>query len=159
MKWIYDLSHEELKDGLMDLGLKGFAADQVSQWLYGKNVPEIASWSNVSKANRQLLAKHFDTRHPTVLQENRDDEGTTKFLLELTGKQRIEAVFMPEKHHYTFCISAQVGCALKCAFCATGQMGFKRNLSSGEILAQVLLLRKELEDYGGKINIVLMGMG
>lgn len=159
MKWIYDLSYGELKHELTALGLKAFAADQVFLWLYGKNVPQIDAWSNVSKSNRQQLPQYFDTSQLTVLTENRDDEGTAKFLFQLADNHRIEAVLIPEKHHFTFCISTQVGCALKCAFCATGRLGFTRNLSSGEILSQVLILKKSLGEYEGKINVVLMGMG
>lgn len=159
MKWIYDLSYGELKNELTDLGLKAFAADQVFLWLYSKNVPQIDEWTNVSKTNRERLLQNLDTSPPIILKENRDNEGTTKFLFRLVDKHCVEAVLIPEKHHYTFCISTQVGCALNCAFCATGRLGFTRNLSSGEILSQVLLLKKSLGDYEGKINIVLMGMG
>lgn len=163
MKWIYDLSYDRLKEEIVAANLKKFAADQIFQWLYVKNIQDIDKWSNVSKTNREKLSKLFDTQLNTILDIKKDPRGTQKFLVELPDKHKIEAVLIPEKNHYTLCISTQVGCGLKCKFCATGEMGFKRNLSPGEILSQVLLLKKaiaEYEDnYTGKINIVFMGMG
>jgi 23S rRNA (adenine(2503)-C(2))-methyltransferase len=159
MKWIYDLSYDQLKEEIGTAKLKKYTTDQVFQWLYRKNIQDTDKWTNLSKTSRDTLSGCFDTRLNTVLNIFEDQEGTKKFLVQLADEHNIEAVLIPEKHHYTFCISTQVGCPLNCAFCATGRMGFKRNLSSGEIVSQVLLLKKELADYTGKINIVLMGMG
>jgi len=159
MKLIYESSYDELKNELASAGLKTFAADQVFQWIYGKNIQDINEWSNISKPNREILSNLFDTRLITVLNTSTDTHNTKKLLFELEDKNKIEGVIIPEKHHYTFCISTQVGCPLKCGFCATGALGFKRNLTTGEIINEVLLLKKELPDYTGKINIVLMGMG
>jgi 23S rRNA (adenine2503-C2)-methyltransferase len=159
MKWIYDLPYERLREEITALQLKPFTADQVFSWLYAKNIQEVSQWHNISKTNRQLLADCFDTALDTLVKINEDQEGTKKILVELRDRHKIEAVLIKEKPHYTFCISTQVGCPLKCKFCATGRGGFKRNLSTGEIVSQVLLLKKHLGDYKGKINIVLMGMG
>ena len=163
MKWIYDLSYDQLKEELTAANFKKFAADQVFQWIYAKNLQDTAKWSNISKAHREILSGLYDTGLNKILDIKKDPQGTKKFLVELADKHRIEAVLIPEKNHYTFCISTQVGCPLKCKFCATGTMGFKRNLRSGEILSQVLLLKKSVDDdegnYTGKINIVFMGMG
>ena len=94
-----------------------------------------------------------------MLERRGDDQGTRKFLIGLADGLQIETVLIREKDHYTLCLSTQVGCALACAFCATGTMGFRRNLSSGEMLTQVLTLKKELGEYSGKLNLVFMGMG
>ena len=159
MKWIYDLSFAQLKEEVTALNLKAYTADQIFSWLYAKNVQDINQWSNIGKTSRLILSETYDTSLNPILEVNADRSGTKKLLIELQDKLRIEAVLIKESPHYTFCISTQVGCALGCKFCATGTMGFKRNLSPGEIVSQVLLLKKQLPDYKGKINIVLMGMG
>jgi 23S rRNA (adenine2503-C2)-methyltransferase len=159
MKWIYDLSVDRIKEEMNAVNIKKFVADQIFSWIYAKNIQDINQWTNISKANQQILANFYDTTLDTILKINEDQEGTKKILVELRDKHKIEAVLIKEQPHYTFCISTQVGCPLKCKFCATGRMGFKRNLSPGEIVSQVLLLKKQLRDYKGKINIVLMGMG
>ena len=159
MKWIYDLSVDRLKEEMNAVNIKKFVADQIFSWIYAKNIQDITQWTNISKTNRQILANLYDTTLDTILKINEGPGGTKKILVELRDKHKIEAVLIKEQPHYTFCISTQVGCPLKCQFCATGRMGFKRNLSPGEIVSQVLLLKKQLRDYKGKINIVLMGMG
>ena len=159
MIWIYDLTCEQLKNALFIAGMKPFVTDQVFQWLYGKNQPDIAEWLNISKTNRSTLAQTYDTKPITAIDISKDDQGTKKILFQLADNYRVESVLIKEKTHYTFCISTQVGCALKCSFCATGAMGFKRDLTAGEILCQVLMLKKELVQYTGKINLVFMGMG
>jgi 23S rRNA (adenine2503-C2)-methyltransferase len=159
MKWIYDLSVDRLKEEMSAVNIKKFVVDQIFSWIYAKNIQDMTQWINISKTNRQILANLYDTTLNTILKINEDQEGTKKILVELRDKHKIEVVLIKEQPHYTFCISTQVGCPLKCKFCATGRMGFKRNLSPGEIVSQVLLLKKQLQDYKGKINIVLMGMG
>lgn len=159
MKWIYDLSYDQLAAEFSAGGLKKFVTDQVFQWLYLKNNQDIDQWSNISKENRAFLAEQYSTALNTLLDCQADDHGTRKLLVQLHDGEKIEAVCIPEKDHYTFCLSTQVGCALGCKFCATGKLGFKRNLTVGEILMQILLLEKQLEAYTGKINLVLMGMG
>lgn len=159
MKWLLDLSHRDLTRELENLGIKGYTADQIFQWIYLKNNQDIDQWTNVSKVNRALLEDHFYADLNTHLTSEEDNEGTRKVLIELEDKSQIEAVFMKEKSHFTFCISTQVGCPLGCKFCATGKMGFIRNLTPGEILSQVLHLRKDIADYSGKLNLVFMGMG
>ncbi|HLP49115.1 MAG TPA: 23S rRNA (adenine(2503)-C(2))-methyltransferase RlmN [Candidatus Kapabacteria bacterium] len=159
MKWIYDLTYEQLKEEITAAGIKKFTVDQVFQWLYQKNVQDIFAWTNISKTNQHILARKFDTSLNKIITKIEDQQGTKKILFELPDQYRIESVLIKEKDHYTFCISTQVGCALNCRFCATGRMGFKRNLTPGEILSQVLSLEKEIPGYTGKLNIVLMGMG
>ncbi len=159
MNWIYDYSYEELKHAFKDLGFQAFVTDQIFLWLYLKNIQDIDNWSNISIKNRETIKHHFDTNLTPVQTLEKDGHGTHKFLFSLQDGHAIEAVLIPEKHHYTLCISTQVGCPLKCAFCATGTMGFKRNLTAGEILSQILAIKKEIPDYTGKLNIVFMGMG
>lgn len=159
MKWIYDLSYEELENDVLKLHLSKYSVDQIFLWLYRKINPVIDSWSNIAKKNREILKAMFDTRLDRIVDIRTDDHGTLKFLLRMRDGQMIESVLMKEKEHHTCCISSQVGCSLNCVFCATGKMGFVRNLSAGEILSQLLLMKKHLGDFNGKLNIVFMGMG
>jgi 23S rRNA (adenine2503-C2)-methyltransferase len=157
--WILELQMDELKAGLVAAGFPAFTARQVFQWVYHKNNQDPASWSNIAKAGREKLNELFAWGLRPVLDRRGDSQGTRKFLIGLADAQKIETVLIPEKGRYTFCLSSQAGCALACRFCATGTMGFRRNLTAGEIVTQVLTLKKELGDYGGRINLVFMGMG
>ncbi|MCU0237395.1 MAG: 23S rRNA (adenine(2503)-C(2))-methyltransferase RlmN [Acidobacteria bacterium] len=157
--WILEMQLDELKAELHAAGFPAFTARQVFQWVYHKNNQDPASWSNVAKAGRERLAALYGLAPRPILERRGDAGGTRKFLIGLADNHRIETVLIPEKGHYTFCLSSQAGCALACAFCATGAMGFRRNLSAGEIVSQVLTLKKELGDYAGRINLVFMGMG
>jgi 23S rRNA (adenine2503-C2)-methyltransferase len=157
--WILDRQLSELNAELVAEGFRDYAARQVFQWVYFKNSQDVNSWSNIAKANRQKLAGLYDWELRPVLDRQDDGHGTRKLLIGLADGQKIETVLIPEKDHYTFCLSSQAGCPLACAFCATGAMGFRRNLTCGEIVTQVLSLRKELGAYAGKLNLVFMGMG
>ncbi len=157
--WIFERELAELKAELCVEGFRDYVARQVFQWVYHKNNQDVATWSNIAKAGRETLAGLYDWESRPVLDLQGDKQGTRKFLIGLADGQKIESVLIPEKGHYTFCLSSQVGCALACRFCATGAMGFRRNLTAGEIVTQVLTLKKELGDYDGRINLVFMGMG
>jgi 23S rRNA (adenine2503-C2)-methyltransferase len=157
--WILDRQLSELKEELRVAGFRDYTAGQVFQWLYQKNSQDPAAWSNIGKADREKLSGLYEWNCRPVLSVQNDDQGTRKLLIGLADGQKIETVLIREKDHYTFCLSTQVGCALACRFCATGTMGFRRNLSAGEIVSQVLTLKKELMDYAGKLNLVFMGMG
>ncbi len=159
MKWFFDLAPEELREDITDLGLKKFVADQLSLWILKKNLNDPENWRNIGKVNREILLKSFNFEYNRIVKVKKDKTGTEKFLFELIDGNRVESVLINEKDHYTFCISSQVGCPLGCKFCATGYLGFKRDLSPGEIISQIQMLRKELGDYSGKINLVFMGMG
>lgn len=117
----------------------------------------------LSKEIREWLSQHCDMRLPEILERHPSEDGSTKVVLGLTDGERIEAVHMPREvknPRVTLCISSQVGCAMGCAFCATGAMGIKRNLSSGEIVGQVLTLLRELgPENPHQITLVFMGMG
>ena len=157
--WILERQFNELKNELGAAGFRAFTARQVFQWVYQKNNQTPAAWSNIAKADRERIAELYDCACRPVLERRGDDQGTRKFLIGLADGLQIETVLIREKDHYTFCLSTQVGCALACAFCATGTMGFRRNLSSGEMLTQVLTLKKKSGEYCGKLNLVFMGMG
>jgi len=111
-------------------------------------------------ALRESLSDAAGLALPKIVRRQRSCDGTRKWLLDAGGGQLIESVFIPERSRGSLCVSSQVGCAVNCPFCATGQMGFSRNLSAAEIVAQTLVARRELAPEGRSItNIVFMGMG
>lgn len=104
--------------------------------------------------------EHFDVALPSVVSRFESADGTRRYLLRLADREAVEGVLIPEKQRFTFCISSQVGCALACEFCLTGQLGLTRNLSAGEIVSQVLVMMAEIPLGGAKrFSVVLMGMG
>jgi 23S rRNA (adenine2503-C2)-methyltransferase len=157
--WILERSLIELQDELRLAGFRGYTAQQIFQWLYQKNNQDPSTWSNLARQAREKLSGLYDCGCRPVLSVRSDTQGTAKYLIGLADGLKVESVLIKEKEHYTFCLSTQVGCALACRFCATGAMGFRRNLSAGEIVSQVLTLKKELGDYSGRLNLVFMGMG
>jgi 23S rRNA (adenine2503-C2)-methyltransferase len=163
---------KELSDFAVAAGEPRYRGDQLFVWLYGKGVVSVESMSDLGKKFRSRLhaAAFIQGVTPLTQQFSRRD-GATKFLFELRGGARIESVLIPpaaafrdgtadgedEQRRLTLCVSTQVGCPLDCAFCATGTMGFVRNLTAGEIVDQILQVKRAT---GRRItNIVFMGMG
>lgn len=159
---LLDLSFHQLEDLLASLGEKPFRARQVWQWLWQKGVASPLEMTNIPKELRARLAEAAEVRLPRVAKRLESTDGTVKFLLELDGGASIETVLIPEKTHYTQCLSTQAGCAMACTFCRTGRMGFTRNLTPGEILGQVLAAKAYLAQVQSPLslrNLVFMGMG
>jgi 23S rRNA (adenine2503-C2)-methyltransferase len=149
----------ELEQALVRLGHPRFHGRQIFQWIHRRGVTDFALMSDLSREMRGQLAEAFDILTPEVMRTERSADGTTKLLLRLADGKQIESVFIPDTPSQTFCISTQVGCAMKCAFCLTGKMGIDRNLTAGEIAGQVRVLARELRMLDVRFNIVLMGMG
>ena len=139
--------------------IAAFHARQVYRWIHRRGETDFAAMTDLSRALRALLADAFAIGTPIIAGRQASADGTRKFLLRLHDGRHIEAVFIPDTPAMTFCVSSQVGCAMDCAFCLTGRMGFIRNLDAGEIVAQVRLLARELDLLDSRFNIVLMGMG
>ena len=159
---VYDLSRDELATHLTDLGYERFRSDQAWTWLYQHKVLSFADMSNLPVALREELPNHLRLGSLEVVQDIRSSDGETrKLALRLPDGQLIETVVMRyEGIRRTACISTQAGCAMGCVFCATGQMGFARQLSVGEIVEQALHVARLLEAEGERLsNVVLMGMG
>ena len=159
---LIDLTFHELESLIVSLGEPPYRARQVWQWLWQKRCREIAGMTDVSKALRARLVEVAEIRWPAVEMVRESRDGTVKFLLALGDGERVECVLIPERDHYTACLSTQVGCAMGCGFCATGMLGFRRNMTPGEMLGQVLVARQYLADKGvelGLRNLVFMGMG
>ena len=158
---LYDLSRRELRSLLSSWGYSDFYAARTWDALYRQHVTTL---SGIPDLRPDLLASLSKETHldilPVKIATDSNDGFTRKFLLRLHDRQTIETVLMIFKGRATACVSTQVGCAMGCVFCATGQMGFKRHLSAGEIVAQVLHVSRILRDRGkGLRNVVLMGMG
>jgi 23S rRNA (adenine2503-C2)-methyltransferase len=149
----------EMEEALQQRGHPRYHARQIYSWIYSKGVVDFEQMTNLSRAMRADLPVQFRISTPEVVQRETSSDGTTKFLLGLEDGRRIESVFIPDTPAQTFCISTQVGCAMKCGFCLTGKMGLLRNLNAGEIAGQVRVLAGELGLRTLKFNIVLMGMG
>jgi len=141
-----------------NLGEKPFRARQIMHWLYQRYVTDYGQMTDLSTTLRKQLAEITQLDLPPVLKVEHSDDGTRKWLLDVGANQAVETVYIPEPSRGTLCISSQAGCALDCAFCATGYQGFNRNLTSAEILGQVVLAAREL-DGAPLTNVVFMGMG
>jgi 23S rRNA (adenine2503-C2)-methyltransferase len=154
-----DLELAELEQYLVSVGAPKFHARQIFHWIYARGVTDFGAMTDLGRDLREQLARSLDVSTPAVARRERSSDGTTKILLELADGQLIESVFIPDTPSQTFCISTQVGCAMRCAFCLTGRMGIVRNLTAAEIAGQVRVLLRELNMLGQRFNIVLMGMG
>jgi 23S rRNA (adenine2503-C2)-methyltransferase len=149
----------ELERALEALRRPKFHAGQIFRWIYKRGVTDFEAMSDLSRDLRAQLGREFTVTTPEVEKREQSSDGTSKFLLRLADGKHIESVCIPDSPGDTFCISTQVGCAMKCAFCLTGRMGIDRNLSAGEIAGQVRVLARELHLLDRRFNIVLMGMG
>ena len=153
------LTQQELKTYFAEKGHRAFRGAQVFHWMYNHLVDDFFLMNNLPKEIRQELADRCETRTLNyVTSEISPETGTKKYIFETTEENKIESVIIPEEKRITLCISTQVGCPLDCQFCATGLMGYKKNLTSGEIFDQYSLAAN---DYGKEkiTNIVYMGMG
>lgn len=154
-----ELDRQELQQAFADLGLPRFRGTQLFRWIYKRGVDQIDAMTDLSKDLRAALSTRAKISRPALVKKDTSSDGTTKFLFGLADGQRIESVYIPDTPNQTFCVSTQVGCAMKCAFCLTGTMGLIRNLTAGEIAGQVRVLAHETGLANQTFNIVLMGMG
>jgi 23S rRNA (adenine2503-C2)-methyltransferase len=158
---IYDLTLPELAEHLQNIGEPGYRARQIWEGLYRQFWQTPAEFTPLPGSLRSRLGElfEFQSLEPVRIYESPDGE-TIKTLFHLHDRRPIEAVLMRYRARRTLCISTQSGCAMGCVFCATGQMGFGRHLSSGEIVAQVIHYARLLNDEGQQVtNVVVMGMG
>jgi len=161
MKLIYDINFSELVSLMIEWDEPVYRARQIWQGLYRQYWSSPEQFTNIPTSLRIRLAETLEFKVLTLETTlNSSDGKTVKSLFKLPDGKFIEAVLMRYKKRNTLCISSQAGCAMGCVFCATGQMGFKRHLSSGEIVAQVMYYARQLnEEYKAVTNVVLMGMG
>ena len=162
---IYNSSLAELKSFFIGLDEKAFRADQLWNWLYVKGINKLSELNNISKKIINKIDDKYYLPQFKVSKSLLSKDGTRKWLFELEDGKAIETVYIPDKNRGTICVSSQVGCSLSCSFCYTGTMKFLRNLSTSEILGQIIYVKNILKDWNNKsdkkkiTNIVFMGMG
>ena len=166
---ILEYSREQLTGILAGLGEPKFRAAQLHRWLYSQEAADFASMSSIGAGLREKLASAYDIRTPSVLRSESDrqdcqsegEAATVKYLLQMPDGELVESVLIPSGDRMTACVSSQAGCPLQCEFCATGRMGFSRNLHAFEMTGQVYALQREAQRRPDSrlTNIVFMGMG
>lgn len=156
-KDLKSLSHKQLIEAVEQAGGKKFHADYILDFLHNKNTKSLNEITTISKSLRGKLEDDgYYISALELVETYFDDDGTTKYIFKTFDSCRIETVLLEDNNRLTICISSQIGCKMGCKFCATAKIGFKRNLSAGEIVDQVY----KVSDLAGKIsNVVFMGMG
>ncbi len=152
--------NEESVQGLCSgLKLKPFHTRELLKWIYNRRNLRPGEWTNLPLEARREIAARCETGLPRIVVDRSSSDKTRKLLLELVDGARFEVVLIPDGERNTLCVSSQVGCAMGCAFCLTGKLGFVRNLSAGEILGQFFVMEREARLKAGSYNVVFMGMG
>jgi 23S rRNA (adenine2503-C2)-methyltransferase len=157
MKALVGMSKAELQAIAEEFGEPAYRGGQIARWIYEKGARNLDDMTDLPKAFREKLAGGYTVAALSAVTFSQAPDGTTKFLYRAADGREIESVWIPYPDRVTACISSQVGCAMACRFCATGQLGFERNLTPGEIVDQILAMQAQM---GRRIsNVVYMGMG
>ena len=157
MKNIKDYNLEELKKEFEEMGEKSFRAEQVFKWIYEEKVTSFDEMTNLSLNLREKLKQNYQMCVYKIIKKQESSDGTKKYLFDVLDGNAIETVLMEYHHGYSICVSSQIGCKMGCKFCASTGIAFIRNLSSGEIVEQILAVER---DQNIKIsNVVFMGIG
>ena len=156
---LQSLSAPEIESWVMRLGIKPYRGRQIQHWIFKRLASSFEEMTDLPKSLRALLKEKGEISSLRKLNRLRSRDGTAKYLFELSDGHYIESVLIPERGHYTLCISSQAGCAMNCRFCLTAKQGLKRNLRPSEIIDQVIQVKKSMDDPEQLTNIVLMGMG
>jgi 23S rRNA (adenine2503-C2)-methyltransferase len=156
-----DDARRELREHFIARGEQGYRVDQVLSWIYERLAFSFEEMTNLPKVEREALGEAFDLAALSTERVSRSSDGTTKHLWRLRDGELIESVLIPTSSRLTLCISSQAGCAMACTFCATGWMGFERQLTAGEIVGQFRGAKAwaAQNGYGEITNVVFMGMG
>ena len=152
---LYGKTLNELIAVTKRIGLPGFAAKQISDWLYKKEIQTVDEMTNLSKKTRELLSVDYEIGLSLPVNESKSSDGTKKYLYKVLTDKFIETAYIPDDDRATICVSSQAGCKIGCILCMTGKQGFQGNLSSNEILNQF----RSLPEFSNLTNIVYMGMG
>lgn len=156
-KNLRELSHAELADLLKELGEPAFRVKQIEDWIWNKNAQTFDDMTNLPKSLREKLAAVSTATSVREVTKQVSQDGSRKYLLQYPDGVSVECVGMPSGNRLTVCVSSQAGCAMGCAFCATGAAGFTRNLTDSEIYEQVMHVR---DDFGTRVtSVVFMGQG
>jgi 23S rRNA (adenine2503-C2)-methyltransferase len=159
MDSLTDFTVQELEARLAELGVEKWRARPILLWVHRRNATSFDEMTDLSIDLREELKKHFSVYRTVVRSSHASPDGTTKHLVGLPDGDVIETVLIPEEDRRTVCVSTQVGCPVKCVFCASGLNGLKRNLSSGEIVEQVLHVKRAMPAEERLSNVVIMGIG
>ena len=160
MESIYSLSLKDLEEYLTSREEKAFHAKQLYRWIYDKRIDDFSMMSDISKHLLEKLQQDFTIDRLTIKEKQISKDGTQKYLFELSDGSLIESVLMIFDYGYSVCVSSQVGCNMGCRFCASGLLKKQRDLTPGEIVLQVLMIQKELDQKDARLgNIVVMGTG
>ncbi len=146
---------DELRQVVTGLGLPAFMAKQMVDWMYKKRVDSIDKMTNLSIVNRDKMQAQYEVGASLPVQSQQSADGTIKYLFQVQGEHFVESVYIPDHERATLCVSTQVGCKMNCLFCMTGKQGFAANLTSAEIINQIL----SIPEYEMLTNVVFMGMG
>jgi 23S rRNA (adenine2503-C2)-methyltransferase len=160
MKLIYDYSLEALNQWVLDQGLKSYRTKQIYQWLYQKRATDFEQMTDLSKELIGLLKEHFIIMPLSLVQRQESRDGTVKCLFKLWDGSLVETVLMVYDYGNSVCVTSQVGCNMGCTFCASGLLKKNRDLSSGELVAQVMAIQHELDQKNERVShVVVMGSG
>jgi len=146
---------DEIKSIALELGMPAFTGKQIADWIYRKRIFSIDEMTNLSAKNRETLSQTYEVGRSLPSQETASVDGTKKYLFTTPDNNFIETVYIPDDDRHTLCVSSQVGCKMNCLFCMTGKQGFTSNLSTAEILNQIL----SVPEADRLTNLVFMGMG
>ena len=157
MKNIKDYNMDELKEELKNIGEKPFRAEQIFKWLYETRISTFDEMTNLSLELREKLKENYEIKQFKILKKQVATDGTKKYLFDVLDGNAIETVLMEYHHGFSLCVSSQIGCKMGCKFCASTGIPFVRNLSTGEIIEQIMAVER---DENIRIsNIVFMGIG
>lgn len=160
MQSLYDFTYEQMRDLAESFGWKKFRGHQIFQWLYRERVTDFDAMTNLSKDTREILKAHYSIDPLRLVRKQVSHDGTTKFLFATEDGSLLESVMMVFDYGKSVCVSSQVGCNMGCAFCASGLTKKKRDLTSGEMVAQVLKIQREFDKTNDRLShIVVMGTG
>lgn len=151
---------EELQKVAREGGMPLFVGKQLADWIYRKRVTSFDEMVNISKKNKEWLSTYYCVGRRKPAARSKSADGTVKYLFDYGSGRRIESVYIPDRERATLCVSSQAGCRMNCYFCATGKNGFKGQLTSAEIINQILSVAPAVAgDDGDLTNVVFMGMG
>ena len=160
MKTIYDYSYPQLEELVLSLGWKKYRADQIFQGLYRRRVTDFDQMTDLSKEMIAQLKENFCLNPVQIVERQRSRDGTIKYLFELSDGALVECVLMTYNYGRSLCVSSQIGCNMGCTFCASGLLKKQRDLTSGEMVAQVMTVQQELDQQQDRVShVVVMGTG
>lgn len=154
-KKLMGMTLTELQQVAAEVGLPGYTAKQMADWLYKKHITDVSAMTNVALAKRTALAERYEVGAYPPAMAQRSVDGTIKYLYAAGEGHYVESVYIPTEDRATLCVSSQVGCKMNCLFCMTGKQGFSANLTSNQILNQI----QSLPENDSLTNLVFMGMG